>query len=145
MLLTTQYMDEADQLAEQIAVVDAGRVIAAGTPCQLKGRIGGERGVEMPVVRRPRRRGPYEGVRHWPARTRRDQPGARRVAAQIAGGTAHPEVGARLSPLGRGDRRRPCSRRPLDDVFLTLTGACRHGNYYIRCGRRCRQKEVELV
>ncbi|WP_298177858.1 ATP-binding cassette domain-containing protein [Saccharomonospora sp.] len=40
-LLTTQYLDEADQLAENIAVIDHGRVIASGTPHELKARIGG--------------------------------------------------------------------------------------------------------
>src|SRR5690606_26301240 len=40
-LLTTQYLDEADQLAEHIAVIDHGRVIASGSPRELKARIGG--------------------------------------------------------------------------------------------------------
>jgi ABC-2 type transport system ATP-binding protein len=42
-LLTTQYLDEADQLADQIAVIDVGRVIAGGSPAELKSRIGGDR------------------------------------------------------------------------------------------------------
>jgi ABC-2 type transport system ATP-binding protein len=42
-LLTTQYLDEADRLADQIAVIDHGRVIAEGTPAQLKSDCGGER------------------------------------------------------------------------------------------------------
>jgi ABC-2 type transport system ATP-binding protein len=42
-LLTTQYLDEADQLADSIAVIDAGRVIAGGTPDELKSAIGGDR------------------------------------------------------------------------------------------------------
>jgi ABC-2 type transport system ATP-binding protein len=42
LLLTTQYLDEADQLAKRIAVIDDGRVIAEGTPAQLKASIGGE-------------------------------------------------------------------------------------------------------
>jgi oleandomycin transport system ATP-binding protein len=41
-LLTTQYLEEADQLAEEIVVIDHGRVIAAGTPQQLKTRVGGQ-------------------------------------------------------------------------------------------------------
>ena len=40
-LLTTQYLDEADQLADRIAVLDQGRIVAAGTPAELKGRIPG--------------------------------------------------------------------------------------------------------
>ena len=42
-LLTTQYLDEADRLADEIAVIDHGRVIAEGTPDALKDRVGGER------------------------------------------------------------------------------------------------------
>ena len=42
-LLTTQYLDEADQLADRISVVDRGRVIADGTPDELKSRVGGDR------------------------------------------------------------------------------------------------------
>src|SRR3984957_7980258 len=42
LLLTTQYLDEADQLADRIAVIDGGKVIAEGTPDQLKSSVGGE-------------------------------------------------------------------------------------------------------
>ncbi|RYB92748.1 ATP-binding cassette domain-containing protein [Nocardioides glacieisoli] len=42
-LLTTQYLDEADRLADRITVMDAGRVIAEGTPAELKSRLGGDR------------------------------------------------------------------------------------------------------
>jgi ABC-2 type transport system ATP-binding protein len=42
-LLTTQYLDEADRLADRIAVIDQGQVIAEGTPAELKGRVGGDR------------------------------------------------------------------------------------------------------
>jgi ABC-2 type transport system ATP-binding protein len=42
-LLTTQYLDEADRLADRIAVIDQGRVIAEGTPTQLKNQVGGDR------------------------------------------------------------------------------------------------------
>src|SRR5699024_3745908 len=47
-LLTTQYLDEADQLADQIAVINAGRVIAEGTPEHLKQQIGGDQ-IELVV------------------------------------------------------------------------------------------------
>ena len=43
MLLTTQYLDEADRLANDIAVIDHGRVLAEGSPDELKDRVGGER------------------------------------------------------------------------------------------------------
>jgi ABC-2 type transport system ATP-binding protein len=41
-LLTTQYLEEADRLADRIAVIDEGRIAATGTPDELKGRLGGE-------------------------------------------------------------------------------------------------------
>jgi ABC-2 type transport system ATP-binding protein len=43
LLLTTQYLDEADQLASRIAVIDTGKVIAEGTPAELKASVGGQR------------------------------------------------------------------------------------------------------
>ncbi len=43
LLLTTQYLDEADQLANQVAVINAGRVVAEGTPDQLKAKVGEDR------------------------------------------------------------------------------------------------------
>jgi len=43
LLLTTQYLDEADQLADRIAVIDGGKVIAEGTPAELKASLGGQR------------------------------------------------------------------------------------------------------
>jgi ABC-2 type transport system ATP-binding protein len=50
-LLTTQFMEEADQLADQIVVIDAGRVVARGTPDELKAKVGPDR-VET-IVRKP--------------------------------------------------------------------------------------------
>jgi ABC-2 type transport system ATP-binding protein len=50
-LLTTQYLEEADRLADQIALIDAGRVVADGTPDELKAKVGPDR-VET-VTRKP--------------------------------------------------------------------------------------------
>ena len=49
LLLTTQYLEEADQLADRIAVIDRGKVIAEGTGNELKDRVGGQRPVEADV------------------------------------------------------------------------------------------------
>ena len=53
LLLTTQYLDEADRLADDIVVLDHGRAVASGSPGELKARIGGER-IDVTVVAPPR-------------------------------------------------------------------------------------------
>jgi oleandomycin transport system ATP-binding protein len=55
-LLTTQYLEEAEQLADDLVVLDHGRVIAAGTPAALKAEVGGQRLHVRPCARRTCRR-----------------------------------------------------------------------------------------
>ena len=72
-LLTTQYLDEADRLADDIAVIDHGKLIAEGTPNELKDRLGGERlevRLEIGRRRRPRCRRARADVRRAPAARR---------------------------------------------------------------------------
>jgi ABC-2 type transport system ATP-binding protein len=121
-LLTTQQLDEADQLADRIAVVDRGRVIAEGTSAELKDKVGGE-WVQLTVA-------PQSSLAT-----------ARDVLARLADGPPHLDAGPRSveAPVTGGARRMPeivreldaagvllddlGIRRPsLDDVFLTLTG-----------------------
>ncbi|WP_024759968.1 daunorubicin resistance protein DrrA family ABC transporter ATP-binding protein [Streptomyces exfoliatus] len=121
-LLTTQYLDEADRLASRITVMDRGRAIADDTPDGLKDRVGGDR-VEVVVAE--------------PA----DLPAARAVLARVAGTDPRTDASERrvhapvtdrvaaLTEVARTLQREGIAvedlalRRPaLDDVFLRLTG-----------------------
>ena len=121
-LLTTQYLDEADQLADRIAVIDHGRAIAEGTPEGLKSRIGGDR-VDVVV------------------RSADELPTAASIVGRVSGTEPEIDADARRISAPVGDRVAGLTevirgldgaglraedvglRRPtLDEVFLRLTG-----------------------
>jgi ABC-2 type transport system ATP-binding protein len=121
-LLTTQYMEEADRLADDIVVIDRGRKIAHGNADRLKAEVGGER-VEV-VVASPDDVPPTATIlgRISHEEVQVDEP-TRTVTAAVTGGVD--VLGQVLQRLREGE----CSivdiglRRPtLDDVFLSLTG-----------------------
>jgi ABC-2 type transport system ATP-binding protein len=119
-LLTTQYMDEADLLADDIVVIDQGRRIAQGSPDELKAMVGGERlEVSLPAD------ADIGSAQRVLARFSLDEPHVddRTLTAPIVGGAATltnalRELDAEGVPLCDVGLRRPT----LDDVFLTLTG-----------------------
>ncbi|CAM5424750.1 ATP-binding cassette domain-containing protein [Streptomyces tanashiensis] len=127
LLLTTQYLEEADHLAHDICVVDQGRVIARGTSDQLKAQTGGER-VEV-VVHEPEMiagardvlaRYGIAGIGHGEVSVEEH---TRKLTVPVAGGAKLlaevirdlDAVGVEIDDIGL---RRPT----LDDVFISLTG-----------------------
>ena len=121
-LLTTQYLDEADRLADHIVVLDNGTVAAAGTPARLKAEVGGER-VDV-VVRDPAALGPAaQAVRAATGRTPDVDADARRLTVPARGGTeALIAVARELSDRGIALDDLALRHPTLDEVFLRLTG-----------------------
>ena len=120
-LLTTQYLDEADRLAHTIAVMDHGRVIAEGTPDALKDRVGGER-LEVHLTDPSQREGAAAALRPMCA----DPPTFE--ADGVLRMNVRPRSGLIVEAVRLLDRADVgvddiALRRPtLDDVFLALTG-----------------------
>ncbi|MFE7874006.1 ATP-binding cassette domain-containing protein [Micromonospora humida] len=118
-LLTTQYLEEADQLADEIAVVDHGRVIAQGTPEELKAKTGGQvltvrpvEAADLPTVLAVV--GEVTGVDPEVAQTT--------VSAPVTGPDALPAVVRRLDDAGVHVGELALRGSSLDEVFLSLTG-----------------------
>jgi ABC-2 type transport system ATP-binding protein len=122
-LLTTQYLDEADQLASQVVIIDHGRVIAEGTPSELKSRVG--RDVIEVHAHRADDLGSLAGALAaiGTAAPRLD-PATRRVTVPVVGGRHAINDAVRvLDVLGLEVGDIALRRPTLDEVFLTLTGA----------------------
>ncbi|WP_042412526.1 daunorubicin resistance protein DrrA family ABC transporter ATP-binding protein [Streptacidiphilus anmyonensis] len=122
LLLTTQYLEEADRLAHDIAVVDRGRVIARGTADQLKAQIGGER-VEVVVTDSAALPLAVEALAPYAIGEPTVEPHTRRITVPVTGGArvladVIRDLDARGILIHDIGLRRPT----LDDVFLSLTG-----------------------
>ncbi|AWW43670.1 daunorubicin/doxorubicin resistance ABC transporter ATP-binding protein DrrA (plasmid) [Streptomyces cadmiisoli] len=121
-LLTTQYLEEADRLADDIAVVDKGEVIARGSSDELKARVGNER-VEIVVRDRDRIAATVEAITGVATAGVVVDRRTGRITVPVDGGA--PVLAGMINELEcRGLRPDEiCLRRPtLDEVFLSLTG-----------------------
>jgi len=122
LLLTTQYLEEADQLADDIVVIDQGREIAHGSADELKARLGGER-IELTVTTLEAV-APTRGIlARFCGGEERVKGRARTLSAPISGGPAtFRELLQEVEAAGIGVYDVGMRRPTLDDVFLTLTG-----------------------
>ncbi|MBW3602267.1 MAG: ATP-binding cassette domain-containing protein, partial [Actinobacteria bacterium] len=122
LLLTTQYLEEADRLADDIAVIDDGRVIAEGTASQLKSRVGGEV-LELRVVERDRTGTAVRAIAGLGAASPTASPETGLVTLPVRGGTTVlAEAVRRLDASDVAVADLALRGPSLDDVFMALTG-----------------------
>jgi ABC-2 type transport system ATP-binding protein len=147
-LLTTQYLDEADELADEIVVIDHGQVIAAGTAEDLKGRSGGDV-VEFAVPDRSRIGDAVAAVAGLGEPHADPETGVVSIGVGSGGSDALIEVVRALDAKGVVTRGLALRRPSLDDVFLTLTGHAaeeeEQPNGRRRGGRGRRRERTEVA
>jgi ABC-2 type transport system ATP-binding protein len=119
-LLCTQYLDEADQLADGIAVIDHGKVIAEGTPAQLKASVGS--GALHVRLMNPDQRPEAERILNERVGSVQLEPDPAKLTANCSDGDRGAEAVAELTRAGIGIADFSLGQPSLDEVFLALTG-----------------------
>ena len=125
-LLTTQYLDEADQLSDQIVIIDAGRVVAQGSPDELKDTLGSR--IDVVVADPSDLPAAAAVVERFASRPPRVEAGERRLSASVQrgrGAVTLPELVRQLDAAGVAAEDVSLRRPTLDEVFLDRTGRTR--------------------
>jgi ABC-2 type transport system ATP-binding protein len=120
LLLTTQYLEEADRLADDVVVLDHGRVVASGSPAELKARIGGER-IEVTLAGAADLGAAAAALEPFADGAPSGDAAASVVTVPALPGTSFIEVVRALDAAGVDARDVHRREATLDDVFLTLT------------------------
>jgi oleandomycin transport system ATP-binding protein len=123
-MLTTQYLEEADALADEITVIDHGRVIAHDTPHGLKRVVGGQRLTVRPAD--PARHDDLLEVLRGISGQVPEDDGRGTVTVRVDGDEVLPDVVARLRAAGVAVDEFSLHLPSLDEVFFTLTGTRSH-------------------
>jgi len=122
LLLTTQYLDEADQLASRIAVIDGGKVIAEGAPAELKSSLGGQR-IALTLAAGADTQAAISALKPFATGTIvLNEPDRLLEVPVSAGDGLATEVLRALDAMGVRVSDISVRSASLDDVFLTLTG-----------------------
>ena len=117
--LTTQYLEEADQLADNVGIIDSGRIVAEGTPESLKAEIGNPH-IQLQLAAGLGRRG---GVDPRPDRQAAAAQGRQKVLVEVENGAADiPRVVRALDEAGIAVEALELVKPTLDDVFVEKTG-----------------------
>jgi len=126
-LLTTQYVEEAERIAQTIIIIDHGQVIASGSPGELKARVGGDRlELESPPGQDPHQLAAV--LAPIAAGEPVIEPAVGRVVLPVAGGAAIlPGVAGLLAASGLQVAALALRRPTLEEAFLALTGPSRTG------------------
>ena len=120
-LLTTHYLEEADRLASQLAIIDRGQIVAAGTPDELKGELHGD-AVHLELASHTAREHVLAALAPVTAVREVRVEGNRVSARADEGATAIPGVLAALEGAGIAVRAATVARPSLDDVYLRYAG-----------------------
>ncbi|WP_435593333.1 ATP-binding cassette domain-containing protein [Nocardia sp. bgisy118] len=120
-LLTTQYLDEADQLADRIAVIDRGKVIADGTADELKASVGGS-SLHLTLVDRDQLADARRIVGDFLGADAQITPEAGRLTAPLPDASVTTDLLVRLREWDIAIDEITVSKPSLDEVFLTITG-----------------------